>query len=136
MSQQLQNLQKVLDNWIGLDYLWSVPTSTRPTFPPYDIIKKDNTYTIAVALAGYTSDDISVTQIENMLVIESTRETKQDDIEFVHKGIARRSFKLTFNISSEIKVDTSKLYNGMLYIDMHREIPETKQPRKLEILTS
>lgn len=136
-----QNLayQNLLDHWIGLDHFFNTPSFQKPTFPPYDIVREGDDYSIIMALAGYTVEDVSVTHVENTLVIESMKKTitKSEDTikqEFLHKGIAKRSFKLVFNLSPEVKIDGSTLVNGILTINMHREVPEAKLPKQIPVI--
>lgn len=135
-----QNIQNLLDNWIGIDYFLNVPTHQKPTFPPYDIIKNGDDYDIILALAGYSSTDINITHVDDVLIVETNKRTVGNEVtkdtEYLHKGIAKRAFKLSFNLSPEIKIDKSKLIDGMLTISMHREIPETKRPKQIMISTS
>ena len=127
--------QSILDNWIGLDHFFSTPIRQRPTFPPYNTIKNGDNYTIEMALAGYKQSDIKITHVEDQLIVESVSDTKQEQeaVEYIHRGIAKRSFKIPFNLGPEIKVDAAELVDGMLVISLHREIPEAKQPRLIQI---
>ncbi len=132
----INNLQNLLDHWVGLDHFLTLPTHQKASFPPYDIIRKGDDYSVVVALAGYKADDITITHQEDVLVIESQKsptKTPVDTKEYVHKGIAKRSFKLSFNLSPEVVIDGSSLADGMLTINMHRVIPEAKKPKTIPI---
>ena len=130
-------IQAIFDNWIGLDHFFSVPVPQKPNFPPYNTIKvNDNHYVIEMALAGYKREDIKITQIEDKLVVESVSDIKSEsetDVEYIHRGIAKRSFKTPFNLGPDIIVDGAELNDGMLAIYLHREIPEAKLPRSISI---
>lgn len=128
-------LQSMIDNWIGLDRFFSAPIRQQPTFPPYDTIKCGDDYKIIMALAGYKQSDITITQIEDQLIVSSSGDAPERDagIEYIHRGIAKRSFKHTFNLGPDIKVDGAELIDGMLTIELHREIPESKQPKLIQI---
>jgi molecular chaperone IbpA len=132
-----QHLQNLLDNWIGIDHFLNIPTHQKPTFPPYDITRQGDEYDITVALAGYNLDDIEVTHTEDVLTIETNKQDvsnkEKNTIEYLHKGIAKRAFKLAFNLSPDIIIDKSVLTNGLLTISLHRELPETKRPKKIII---
>lgn len=132
-------LSPLLDHWIGLDHFLNFPTHQKPSFPPYDIIRSGDQYSIVMALAGYSNNDLNVTYMDDTLVVESNKKTVGDELisgsEYLHKGIAKRTFKLSFNISPEIVIDDSKLKDGMLTINMHRVIPESKQPKLIPIIT-
>ena len=132
LAQQLLN-----DHWIGLDHLLNRPTYTKTSFPPYDIIRSGEDYTIVVALAGYKADDLSISYYDNTLAIKSSQSItseKSDKTEYVHKGIAKRSFTLSFNLSPEVVIDGSTLNDGMLTINMHRVLPESKLPKSIPII--
>lgn len=134
-----QNLQNLLDNWIGIDHFLNIPTHQKPTFPPYDITRQGDEYDITVALAGYNLDDIEITHTEDILTIETNKQVisnkEKTTIEYLHKGIAKRTFKLAFNLSPDIIIDKSVLTNGLLTISLHRELPESKRTKKIQITT-
>ena len=106
-------------------------------YPPYNINQvKDNKYKIEVALAGFDKKDIAVEAKENTLTIRSKREEKTIDENgdgVVHRGIARRQFVRSFALGEDIKVNDAKLENGLLTVDLEREIPEEEKPRLIEI---
>lgn len=136
-QKQLRDLQDALNQWIGFDHILTNPISAKPTFPPYDIIRKEDDYSIIIALAGYKADDITITHKEHSLLVESNKldSTSVADVEYVHKGIAKRSFKLSFNLSSEVIVDGSTLSDGILTIKLHKVVPETNQPKTIPIIS-
>lgn len=134
----LRDFSNLLDHWVGLDHFLTLPTYQKASFPPYDIIRKEDEYAIVVALAGYKADDITVTLKDDVLVIESQKTPEGTTFEpkdYIHKGIAKRSFKLSFNLSPEVVIDGSTLADGMLTINMHRIIPEAKQPKQIPIIS-
>ena len=106
-------------------------------YPPYNINQvKDNKYKIEVALAGFDKKDIAVEAKENTLTIRSKREEKtieENGDGVVHRGIARRQFTRSFALGDNIKVNNAKLVNGLLTVDLEREIPEEEKPRLIEI---
>ena len=106
-------------------------------YPPYNINQvKDNKYKIEVALAGFDKKDIAVEAKENTLTIRSKREEKTIDENgdgVVHRGIARRQFVRSFALGEDIKVNDAKLENGLLTVDLEREVPEHKKPRLIEV---
>ena len=132
----LRDIQNLLDHWVGLDHFLNLPTHQKASFPPYDIIRNEDEYSVVVALAGYKADDITITHQENVLIIESQKApegTKEDVKDYIHKGIAKRSFKLSFNISPQVVIDGSTLTDGILTVNMHRVIPESKLPKTIPI---
>ena len=105
-------------------------------YPPYNINQvKDNKYKIEVALAGFDKKDIAVEAKDNTLTIRSKREEKTNEKAdgVVHRGIARRQFVRSFALGEDIKVNDAKLANGLLTVDLEREIPEEEKPRLIEV---
>ena len=105
-------------------------------YPPYNINQvKDNDYKIEVALAGFDKNDIAVEAKDNTLTIRNKREEKtNEEVDGVlHKGIARRQFVRCFALGDDIKVKDAKLENGLLIVDLEREVPEHKKPRLIEV---
>ena len=105
-------------------------------YPPYNINQvKDNEYKIEVALAGFDKKDIAVEAKENTLTIRSKREDKtNEEVDgVVHRGIASRQFTRSFALGDNIKVNDAKLENGLLTVDLEREIPEEEKPRLIEV---
>ena len=105
-------------------------------YPPYNINQvKDNKYKIEVALAGFDKKDIAVEAKENTLTIRSKREDKtNEEVDgVVHRGIASRQFTRSFALGDDIKVKDAKLENGLLTVDLEREVPEEEKPRLIEV---
>jgi len=102
-------------------------------FPHYDIQKIDeNQYRITLAVAGYSKDDVEITQKQNQLVVKGT--LKKDDGNYLHRGIAARKFERQFHLADYVEVVNASIENGLLVVDLAREIPEALKPRKIEIL--
>lgn len=105
-------------------------------FPPYNIEKVgDDSYRITMALAGFSPADLDITVQENTLLVtgRGTEENKSEGRTFLHRGIAKRSFERRFQLADVIKVTNASYENGLLNIDLVREVPEHKKPRKVEI---
>ena len=105
-------------------------------YPPYNINQvKDNDYKIEVALAGFDKKDIAVEAKDNTLTIRNKRDNKtNEEVDGVlHKGIARRQFVRSFALGDDIKVKDAKIENGLLTVDLEREVPEHKKPRLIEV---
>ena len=105
-------------------------------YPPYNINQvKDNKYKIEVALAGFDKKDIAVEAKDNTLTIRSKKEEKTNEKAdgVVHRGIARRQFVRSFALGEDIKVNDAKLENGLLTVDLEREVPEEEKPRLIEV---
>lgn len=105
-----------------------------PNFPPYNINQHENTYTISVALAGYSPQDVTVSVRNDILKISSDGGNSEDET-LVHKGIAKRSFKLNFDLFENLEVKDAQMENGMLFVTIERIIPPEEQERKIEIKT-
>ncbi|WMT86389.1 Hsp20 family protein [Pelagibacterium sp. 26DY04] len=114
-----------LDNLVGED---------AKTYPPYNIERTgDDTYRVTIAVAGFSSGDIAIETKENSLQVKGSRAANGDKREFLHRGIAERAFELRFQLADYVEVSGASLENGLLHIDLKREIPESKRPRQIEI---
>ena len=104
-------------------------------YPPYNIEKAgDNDYRIVMAVAGFAEGELNVTQKENeLLVTGQTAQNGENDKQYLYRGIAGRNFERRFQLADHVKVSGAKLANGLLTIDLQREIPEEKKPRAIEI---
>ena len=102
-------------------------------YPPYNIIKSNNNYTITMAIAGFTKDEVDISVEENELSVKGVSNNSDEKIEFLHKGIAARNFERKFQLADTIKVIDASYENGLLNIFLEREIPEHQKPRKIEI---
>jgi molecular chaperone IbpA len=102
-----------------------------PSYPPYNIKRNGDKFTIEMALAGFSKDDIEVIVTEDMLTVSSNKEnSKKDEL---YKGISDRKFTRNFSMADDIVVKDVKLKDGLLTIELEREIPEEKKPRKIKI---
>ena len=102
-----------------------------PSYPPYNIKRDGDNFTIEMALAGFSKEDIDITVAENMLIVSSNKESPKE--EEVYKGISDRKFTRKFSMADDIIVKGAKLENGLLVIKLERVIPEDKKPRKINI---
>lgn len=120
---------------VGFDRLFDLLDNTaRPDWPPYDIEKKtENEYRISMAIAGFGSDDIELTQHGTTLLVTGQKKAQDEGRQVLHQGIAFRNFKQTFNLADHVKVAAAHLENGLLSIDLVREVPEQLKPRRIEI---
>jgi molecular chaperone IbpA len=136
-----QDFQKRMASSVGLDSVFdsffNMDVSRDTGYPPYNIRKiNDYQYVIEMALAGFSKDDIEVEAEGNRLSIRSsnTEESSEKQNEnYVHRGIAKRSFMRQFNLSDDIIVKSADLKDGMLTVSLEREIPEEKKPRLIPI---
>lgn len=105
-------------------------------YPPYNIVKNsEDSYRITMAVAGFGEDDIDITSKENQLIVQGKAQVRegQDGVTYLHRGIAERAFERKFQLADHIKVAGASLDNGLLSIDLVREIPEAMKPRKITI---
>ena len=124
---------------VGFDRLFDMldASAARPDWPPYDIERQgENQYRISMAVAGFGPEDIELTQHGNTLLVSGQRKGKESGRELLHQGIASRAFKQTFNLADHVKVVGANLANGLLSIDLAREVPEQLKPRRIEIGTA
>ena len=103
-------------------------------YPPYNIERLDeNDYRITLAVAGFAEDDLDVELREHTLTITGERTDADANRSFLYQGIAGRSFERRFQLAEHVKVSGASLVNGLLNIELQREIPEAKKPRKISI---
>ncbi len=107
-------------------------------YPPYNIEKLgDDSYRITVALAGFGEDDIEITAQENLLVVAGKLgEPREDGVTYLYRGIAARAFERRFSLADYVEVTGATLVNGVLTIDLAREMPEAMKPRHIAIATT
>ena len=123
---------------IGFDrmasLLDSVARDAKPSYPPYNIEQlDDNDYRITMAVAGFTESDLEITSEQNTLVISGRQNEDGDDRNFLYRGIAARNFERKFQLAEHVKVAAARLENGLLHVDLVREVPEAMKPRKISI---
>ncbi len=125
-------------NAIGFDRLFNMMEANTAKnssggYPPYNIEQKDdNHYRITMAVAGFAEDQLDITQNENMLIVKGERNSEEDK-NYVYQGIAERDFERKFQLADYVKVIGASMENGLLHVDLEREIPEAMQPRKIAI---
>ena len=123
---------------IGFDRLMRLADSalrvdTAPTYPPYNIEKTgEDTYRLTMAVAGFGRDEIEITVKENALVVAGKAKAEEEG-SYLHRGIARRAFERRFHLADHIKVTGAALDNGLLHVELAREVPESAKPRTIEI---
>jgi molecular chaperone IbpA len=105
-----------------------------PSYPPYNIEKTaDDAYRISLAVAGFAADDLAIEVKENALIVTAKKTPAKDEKTFLHRGIATRSFERKFQLADHVKVTGASHENGMLHIELVREVPEALKPRRIEI---
>ncbi|MFA8384799.1 MAG: Hsp20 family protein [Pelagibaca sp.] len=110
---------------------------SQPTYPPCNIEKTaDDAYRISIAVAGFSDDDLNVEVKEGALHVSARRGDDDEGRTFLHRGIATRAFQRRFHLADHVRVVGASHENGMLHIDLQREIPEALKPRRIEIAKS
>jgi molecular chaperone IbpA len=128
---------------VGFDRLFSLLDqvgggfdASTSSYPPYNIERTDeNAYRITVAVAGFTESDLSLEVKENTLTIRGEKQAKENgkDGEVLYQGIAARAFERRFQLADHVEVRGATLENGLLHVDLKREIPEAMKPRQIPI---
>ena len=128
---------------VGFDRLASLMSSaTRQdqgnSYPPYNIrTTGEDHYQITMAVAGFAEGDLDISTEQNRLVVTGSRaDEAEEQGEYLHRGIATRSFERRFNLADHVKVVSASLENGLLHIDLERELPEAMKPRTIKISKS
>lgn len=104
------------------------------TYPPYNIEKTtDDAYRISVAVAGFSEADLTVEQRENALIVAAKKADEGVDKSYLHRGIATRAFEKRFHLADHVRVTGASHADGMLHIDLVREVPEALKPRQIQI---
>jgi molecular chaperone IbpA len=123
---------------VGFDRLFDlVDESLRlagdDNYPPYNIERTgDDQYQISLALAGFTPEEIAITAEQNVLTVEG-RKAEKGDHQYLYQGISARSFRRTFNLAEYVQVKGASFEQGLLEIELAREVPEAMKPRKIAI---
>ena len=125
---------------VGFDRLFdflenAARTDASDNYPPFDIEKvSDDRYRITLAVAGFKSSEIDITARQNLLVVTGRKaENRNKDGNFLHIGIATRAFERRFELADFVRVENADLRDGLLAVELVREIPEAMKPRKIEI---
>ena len=122
-------LFSMLDQFSGLD-------GAAPGYPPYNIERTgDNEYRITLAVAGFSEAELSAEAKENTLTIRGEKGQEQKSGQMLHQGIAARAFERVFQLADYVQVKGATLRNGLLHVDLVREVPEAKKPRTISIAT-
>ena len=140
MPLNFGDMEKALGFTVGFDSMFDrlfgenfQPTNTQQGYPPYNIRKEGDTkYFIELAVAGLSEDDLEVELKESVLEIRSKQST-EDEANYVHRGIAKRSFQRSFTLSDDVVVKGCGLVNGMLTVELEKVIPEEKRARLIPI---
>lgn len=124
---------------VGFDRVFDLLTQAEraeasTTWPPYNIEKvADDQYRITMALAGFRQDEIELTQHDTTLLVSGQKKAQEGEHQYLHRGIAGRGFRQTFNLAEHVKVVGATMENGLLTVELQREVPEALKPRRITI---
>jgi molecular chaperone IbpA len=124
---------------VGFDRLFDMLENngqTQENFPPFDLIKLgDNQYRIELAVAGFKPSELDITAHQNVLIVTGRKSDESEDkgSDYVYRGVATRSFERRFALADHVQVKRADIRDGLLAIDLVREIPEAMKPKKIEI---
>ena len=124
---------------VGFDRLFDllesqVRNSAGDNYPPFNIERRgEDSYRITLAVAGFREEDLDITAHQNLLVIQGRRRDESPEGEMLHVGIANRGFERRFELADFVRVERADLADGLLVIDLVREVPEAMKPRKIAI---
>jgi molecular chaperone IbpA len=133
------DLSPLYRSTVGFDRLFNlldgVTNGEAQPFPPYNIERTgENAYRVTMAVAGFSESDLDIQAKENVLTVKGEKkEEKQEGSEVLYRGIAARAFERRFQLADHVEVKGASLENGLLHIDLVREIPEAMKPRKIAI---
>ena len=137
------DLSPLYRSTVGFDRLFNLVDQAAgfesvPTYPPYNIERRgEDLYRITVAVAGFAENELSVESKENSVIIRGSKETRVESDatrkEVLYQGIAARAFERRFQLADHVIVKSASLENGLLHVDLVREIPEAKKPRNIPI---
>ncbi len=126
-------------NTVGFDHLFDVlenaaRQNSGDNFPPFNIERRgEDEYRITLAVAGFKSADLDITAQQNLLSVKGVRPDEEQGGEFLHVGIAQRGFERRFELADFVRVEDAQLEDGLLIIDLVREVPEAMKPKKIAI---
>jgi len=110
--------------------------STALSYPPYNIEKTgEDSYRLTMAVAGFAQNELDITVHENTLIVTGKSEKEDENGRYLHQGIARRAFERRFSLADHLKVTGASMDNGLLHVDLVREVPEAMKPRQIKIGT-
>lgn len=142
---RMENLMRNIDlsplyrTIVGFDRMANlIETAARqeqaPNWPPYNVMQFDeDQYRIEIAVAGFAQNDLDIEIKEGLLTVKGDKTTNVEETKYLHRGIAERAFERRFQLADHVKVVGANLENGLLVIDLKREIPEAAKPRKISI---
>lgn len=133
-----QDLSPFYRTTVGFDRLFnlldSVSDNGQTGYPPYNIEKTaDDAYRITIAVAGFAEDELNIEARDGQLVVSGKKAEDKTERTFLHRGIATRAFEKRFQLAEHVRATGARSENGLLHIDLVREVPEALKPRRIEI---
>lgn len=133
------DLSPLFRSTVGFDRVFNLledasKLASLDNWPPYDIARTgEDQYRISMAVAGFAPEELEVTTEPNLLIVSGRKQAEEQETHFLHRGIAQRLFERRFELADHVKVTGANLVNGLLTIELVREIPEALKPRRIEI---
>ena len=133
------DLSPLYRSFIGFDHLASLLDNANRTeksngYPPYNIESvSEDKYRITMAIAGFQESELDIHSEQNTLIVKGTKAEQKDTKKYLYQGIAERNFERRFQLGDHIKIIGAEMENGLLHIELEREVPEALKPRKIEI---
>jgi molecular chaperone IbpA len=132
------DLTPLFRSTVGFDRMGSLLDSAfnaeAPSYPPYNIEKLDeDAYRVTMAVAGFAREDLDIVQDNNSLTVKGEQAKSEDGPQYLHRGIATRAFERRFELADHVNVVDARLENGLLVVELKREVPEELKPRKIAI---
>ncbi len=135
-----QDFNSLYRSTVGFDRLFQLldgvgsTDSDAPTYPPYNIERRgDNEYRISMAVAGFSQDELNVDVKEATLTVKGEKQASEEKSSYLHRGIAQRGFERRFQLADHVEVVGADLKDGLLHIDLVRNLPENMKPRSIPI---
>jgi molecular chaperone IbpA len=138
MKMARLDLTPLFRSSVGFDRMASMldaaSRSEQPSYPPYNIeLVADDQYRISMAVAGFSDDELNIESEHNILTVTGVKAEDKTQRHYLHQGIAARNFERKFQLADYVKVTGATMENGLLFVDLVREIPEAMKPRKISI---
>jgi len=140
MNMRTLDFAPLYRSTVGFDHLSQLLDSivqreqSQPSYPPYNIERLDkDQYRITMAVAGFTEDELSIQSEQQTLKVTGKKQADDKSRTYLHQGIAARNFERVFQLADHVKVTDAQMENGLLHIELEREVPEAMKPRQIPI---
>lgn len=130
LNRALVGFDRIFDNFES-----RFANQINQNYPPYNIIKTgDNSYTVEIAVSGFTTDEITVEVDQDQLIVSGRKSEQETESAYLHRGLAYRDFERRYTLAEHMEVIKAETKNGLLMIEIERKVPEALLPRKIEVL--